>query len=105
MTRKLFISQPMRDKTKQEILNERQALIDLATVKLNGEVFEVIDSYITDFPEDEPIKHTSVWYLGMSLVKLSEADFVIFGDGWQDTPGCLLEHKTCELYNIPILSD
>ena len=42
--KKLFISQPMKDKTDEEILAERQRAIDKAEEQL-GEKVELIDSF------------------------------------------------------------
>jgi hypothetical protein len=45
---KVFISQPMRDKTKSEIMEERKQVVDLVE-NLYGKV-EVADSFIEDAP-------------------------------------------------------
>lgn len=48
--KKLFISQPMRGKTDEQILGEREKAIQSAR-ELLGEEVEVIDTFYTDFPE------------------------------------------------------
>ena len=50
--KKLFISQPMRDKTDEEILAERERAIESAKKHL-GEDVEVIDSFFKDAPHDD----------------------------------------------------
>lgn len=103
--KKLFISQPMRGKADEEILKERNALIAEAE-KVAGEDLEVIDSFFTDAPKNKDnIVTEPVWWLGKSLMKLSEADAVIFGDNWQNFNGCFIEHEVCERYGIEILKD
>lgn len=103
--KKLFISQPMRGKTDEEILKERNALIAEAE-KIAREDLEVIDSFFTDAPKNKDnIVTEPVWWLGKSLMKLSEADAVIFGDNWQNFNGCFIEHEVCERYGIEILKD
>ena len=47
--KRLFISQPMRDKSNAEILAERNKAIEVASKQLNEEV-EVIDSFFKDSP-------------------------------------------------------
>lgn len=49
--KKLFISQPMKGKTDEEILMERKAAIKEAE-KLVGEPVEVIDSFFQSAPAD-----------------------------------------------------
>ena len=45
--KKLFISQPMRDKTKEEILREREVAIKTAAERFGDDV-EIIDSYFEE---------------------------------------------------------
>lgn len=64
--KKLFISQPMVDKTDEEIFAERKKAIAEAK-ELLGENVEVIDSY-TD------VLMNPLGYLGYSITCLSKAD-------------------------------
>lgn len=74
--KKLFISQPMRDKTDEEILAEREKAVKVAKEMLNEDV-EVIDSFFWEAPHDAP--H---WYLvGRSLELLATADVAFFCTG------------------------
>lgn len=96
--KKLFISQPMRDKTNEEILEERERAIANATEFL-GEEVEVIDSFFKDAPhEAKPL-----WFLAKSLELLSTADVAVFVHGWDDYRGCRIEHECCRAYEIPII--
>lgn len=92
---KLFISQPMRGKTDEEILNERENLI--AKAKAHYGDVEVINSF---FGTDNP-SH-ALEYLGESIKLLSEADVAIFAPGWENARGCRIEHSVCEEYKISI---
>ena len=49
--KKLFISQPMRGKSDEEILAERKKAIELAQ-EMIGEPVEVIDSFFQEAPAD-----------------------------------------------------
>ena len=74
--KKLFISQPMRDKTDEEIKTERENIIKEVTNVL-GEV-EVIDSFF----ESAPHEAKPLWFLGKSLELLSTADEMV-SDGYK----------------------
>lgn len=96
--KKLFISQPMRDKSDEQIIAERRTAIQTAMRYLNENV-EVIDSFFKAAPHDAK----PLWFLGKSLELLSTADVVYFADGWQDYRGCKIEHDCAEAYGIKIL--
>ena len=98
--KKLFISQPMKDKTNDEILKEREKAIDAARKHL-GEDVEVIDSFFKDAPhEAKPL-----WFLGKSLEKLSEADIAYFAKGWESARGCKLEYECAKAYGITCICE
>lgn len=96
--KKLFISQPMRGKTDEEILKERKALIADVYMKTHEEI-EVIKSFFESAPTDA----TPLWYLGESLKLLGTADFAVFAPGWQDYRGCRIEHDAAVAYGVPIV--
>lgn len=93
--KKLFISQPMVDRTDEEIFVERESAIAEAR-KILGEDIEAIDSYCTE-------ERTPLGYLAFSINKLSEADVAYFGKGWQGYRGCRIEHECALQYGIKIL--
>ena len=91
---KIFISQPMKDKTNQEIEQERKEIIEKAE-KYFGEI-EVIDSFLKDAPHDAK----PLWFLGKSLELLSNADVIVLGKGWEHARGCKIEHECAVQYGI-----
>ena len=93
--KKLFISQPMKGKTDEEILAVREKAIKAAE-KLIGEPVEVIDSFFRSAPVDAK----PLWFLGKSLELLSTADVAYFAPGWNDFRGCKIEHTCAVEYNI-----
>lgn len=97
---KLFISQPMRDKTDEEILAERKALIEAAE-NVTGEKIEPLDTFFTDYTPDAP--YQGVAFLGRSIMALANADIAIFGLGWEEYRGCKIEHQICIEYGIPTI--
>ena len=92
--KKLFISQPMRGKTPEEITAERERMISQVAKMLPDEI-EVLDTYYKDFDGNR------VQFLGRSIGDLGKADIAIFAPGWEDFAGCRCEHTVCEEYNIP----
>ena len=95
--KKLFISQPMRDKTKEEILRERETAIKTATERFGDDV-EIIDSYFEDYDPKNgciPLK-----YLSKSLELLADADVAYFCSGWDTARGCKIENQCAVEYGI-----
>ena len=97
--KKLFISQPMRDKTDEEIKAERERIVKAVTERF-GEV-EVIDSFFESAPHDA----RPLWFLGKSLELLSTADCAYFAEGWKDYRGCKIEHECAVQYGIDIVGE
>ena len=93
--KKLFISQPMRGKTDEQILLERGKAIQKAKVEI-GEEVEVIETFYTDFSNDaKPLE-----YLARSIQDLAKADIAYFVKGWQEARGCRIEHECAVQYGI-----
>ena len=94
---KLFISQPMRDKTDEEIKEEREKIIK-EVEKLFGEV-EVIDSFFENATHDAK----PLLFLGKSLELLSTADIAYFAKDWDKYRGCRIEHICAIEYGIEVM--
>lgn len=90
---KVFISQPMIDKTDDEILAERDRAI-AKLKKMFTEPIEVIDSFFKDVPHDAK----PLWFLGESIKLLGEADTVFFCEAWEQYRGCTIEHECAVRY-------
>lgn len=91
--KKIFISQPMRGKTSEEIRAEREKAVEVVKVFVNDEV-EVLDSYFDDF-DGNPLE-----YLAKSIELLAKADIAYFAKGWKDARGCRIEHICAVEYTI-----
>ena len=96
--KRLFISQPMRGKTNEEILAVRAKAIESAERHL-GEKVEVIDSFFRDAPVDSK----PLWYLAKSLELLSTADVVYFAQDWENYRGCRIENTCAIEYGIELV--
>lgn len=98
---KLFISQPMRDKTDEEIKAERNEIIQRVKERYPVAEIEVVDSFFAHAPHNvKPL-----WFLGKSLELLSTADIAYFANGWEEYRGCSIEHKCAMEYGINIMKD
>lgn len=98
--KKLFISQPMKDKTDAEILAVRKQAIQSAK-NLLGEDVEVIDSFFQDAPHDAK----PLWFLAKSLELLATADVVYFAKDWEKYRGCRIENTCAVEYGITVIED
>nr|DAY45731.1 MAG TPA: N-deoxyribosyltransferase [Crassvirales sp.] len=97
--KKLFISQPMKGKTNEQIEKEREDAVNKA-VALLGEEVEIIDSFF----KNAPVSASPLWFLGKSLELLATADVAYFAEGWEEARGCKVEHLCATEYGIPVLT-
>ncbi len=98
--KKLFISQPMNGKTKEEILAVREKAIQSAERNI-GEPVEVIDSFFKDAPHNA----ATLWFLGKSLELLATADVAYFAKVWEQARGCRIENQCALEYGITVIED
>lgn len=89
---KIFISQPMKGRTDEEIMQERNRIM----AKWANKSVEFINSFFC-----EPGKN-STDSLGKSISLMGEADLVVFAPGWADARGCSIEHEVAMEYGIQI---
>ena len=97
---KVFISQPMRDRTDVDIMSERSAAIAEIKEQYPEEDVDIIDSFFKDVPHDV----TPLWYLAKSLELLSMADLAFFCNGWSEYRGCKIEYRCAIDYGIPVIA-
>ena len=94
-SKKIFISQPMSDKTNEEILSERASAVETLNKQFND--IEVLDSFFKNVPHEAK----PVWFLGEAIKVLSNADMALFLGDWRKYRGCRTEHLICKEYDIP----
>lgn len=100
---KIFISQPMREKTDEEILSERDRAIKAIKETINEEDVEIIDSFLK---KETPAKvNEPLWRLGNSLMLLSTADIAYFIKGWDEARGCKIEHECAVQYGLKVIEE
>lgn len=89
---KIFISQPMKDLSEEEIRHNRMKAVKKIK-SLYGDDVEIIDSYID-------CEGTPLWCLGKSIELLSTADVAYFLKGWNIARGCRIEYMCANDYGI-----
>lgn len=98
---KVFISQPMKNKTNDEILKERENIKTVATNYIHfiyGKKNKII--FIDSFQKDKD--ETALYLLGESIKMLSEADIAFFPENYQVYRGCNIEYKCAKEYGIRV---
>ena len=100
---KVFISQPMKDRTFDEIEIERNVMIHVIGCVYPDEEIEVIDSLFSD--EDVPDGETvgALWFLGESIKAMDKADLVVMAVNWQHARGCQIEHEIAVDYDKRVI--
>lgn len=100
-TVRLFISQPMRGKSDEEIESEREKLVEIAEAVYfgRGEV-EVIDSFFKGGLDVPAGAKAPLYYLSKSLELLATADVAIFAEDWREARGCRIEHECADGYGV-----
>lgn len=97
--KKIFISQPMRDKTDEQIKSIREAVVKYVSNKYDDDV-TIIDSFFENAPHDA----RPLWFLGKSFELLSTADLAVFVDNWNEYRGCVMENEACKKYDIEFIT-
>lgn len=101
MNNLVFISQPMKGKSKEEILVTREKAVE--ALKRKG-IGVLAHSSFTE-PLDESLYDglTPLYMLGDSLKQMSCASAVYFCKGWESARGCRIEHAAASEYGLKII--
>ena len=98
---KVFISQPMKDKTNEQIEAERKRAVETIKKEYFDDEVEIIDSFFKGAPHDAK----PLWFLGKSFELLSTADVAYFIKGWDKYRGCKMEHTAALEYGIRVITE
>lgn len=107
MKKKVFISCPMRGRSNEEILKERERCLKKAEAILNCEVEEV-DSFFQDEVDQDMLEKTAqlpVYFLGKALKKMSEADVIFVAMHDYENRGCAIELHVAQLYGMETIEE
>ena len=91
---RIMISQPMTGRTVGDIRRERSKVIN----KLKEDGHEVIDT-VFNFEGKDPY-NDGLFYMGHSILAMSEVDAVVFMPGWDKSRGCKIEHELALRYGL-----
>lgn len=98
---KAMISQPMRGKTDEEIIEARNEALKV----LGDKGLEVVNTYFDGFDDEdvEPTKNIPLSYLAASLECMSNCSVVYFCKDWENARGCRIEHEAAKAYGLEII--
>lgn len=100
-----MISQPMAEKTDEEIVNTREKVAEY----LRDRGYEVVNTLFTDEwysrdkMEEREIVQIPLCFLAKSLENMSLCHAVYFCKGWENARGCRIEHDTAVAYGLDII--
>jgi hypothetical protein len=93
---KIFVSQPMRDTNKTEIMNQRKNALEELKTRIGD--FELINTYFENFDGNR------LQFLAKSISEgLAIADMALFIGDWEHYAGCRCEHFIAIQYTIPCM--
>ena len=102
---KVMISQPMADKTEEEIKNSRENAIKF----LSEKGYTIVNTLFTDeWYSKEKMKERGViqiplCFLAKSLENMANCHVAYFCKGWENARGCKIEHEVAKQYGLEIL--
>ena len=102
---KAMLSQPMANKTDEEIVATRNKAI--AVLKEMG--YEVVNTLFTDewyskeAMEERGVVQIPLCFLAKSLENMSLCHAAYFCKGWEDARGCRIEHEAAKAYGVDII--
>lgn len=99
---KVFISQPMRGRSQEQIEAERDEVFATvaATYAEMGEDCREVPSY---FGPRGAAQMSPLECLGKSIELLSHADVAAFAPGWEEARGCRIEHECAVEYGVEVI--
>lgn len=98
--KKVFISQPMKDRNLCQIQNERDTAFEYIKNQYPREELELISNYLPSYNEGDLMSGSA-----QCIELLGEADIAYFVSGWKDARGCRIEHYCAVEYGIEIAGD
>ncbi len=103
--KKAMLSQPMRDKTDEEITETRNKAIKV----LEEKGYEVINTLFTDewysheSMNERGVVNIPLCFLAKSLENMSLCDAAYFCKDWENYRGCRIEHLAAKEYGLEII--
>ena len=95
--KKIMLSFPMKGKTREEIEDTKQSMLNWLFDKYNDSCI-VIESIIEDHESKSELECFSE-----SILHMSTVDTLCMGYGWENARGCRLEHEIARAYGLNII--
>lgn len=99
----IFISQPMANKTKNDIEEVRKRVIGKVREYFNTDDLTFMVSNFDTLNEDISVKNEPLYWLSRSIGVLSDSDVIIMATGWEKSRGCRIEYECARLYDIMVI--
>lgn len=97
MKERIFISQPMKGKTSEEIIETRNKAI----IALENE-YNVVNNFLNHWDAPDS-KFPDIYNLAKGLELMSTCDCVYFCRDWMAHRGCKIEHEVATNYGMKII--
>jgi hypothetical protein len=118
MTRlKVFVSQPMNGKSHDDILAERTRYVKMLADMLGipRDRIDVVNPIARGIANDDKrfsklgydlANPPRVWWLGQAIQEMAAADIFVFGEGYMEAKGCVIERHVQSIYfeDAPVLN-
>lgn len=98
--KKVFISCPTKGRTEENIKKSIEKMHKIAEILFDQEL-EVITAYDGGLPDG--VYNYSIWHIGKTIQKLSDADYYVGILGWYDTgifADCTVERDVAQRHGI-----
>lgn len=102
---KAMLSQPMADKTHEEIVETRECAIH-ALQELGYEIVNTLfadEWYGKEAMEARGVVQIPLCFLAKSLENMSLCHAAYFCKGWEQARGCRIEHEAAKAYGLKII--
>lgn len=102
---KAMLSQPMADKTHEEIVETRERAIHA----LQERGYEIVNTLFTDEWYDKEameargVVQIPLCFLAKSMESMSLCHAAYFCKGWEHARGCRIEHEAAKAYGLKII--
>lgn len=93
--KRVYISQPMRGLTDEEIQLTREDALLFAQKYLGEDDIREIPNFVPSNKSRKPLEA-----LGSCIALMADADLVIFCQDWETARGCRIEHAVAEEYDM-----
>ena len=94
---RVFISQPMLNKSNEEIEKRRAEIAELIKNEYPLDKIKVVGFFKNCRHNKNPL-----WFLAKALKVMSTCDIVVFSKGYQLARGCSIEHDCAIKYGLNI---